>query len=264
MLPMYEIRKSELTVKRNKYSLDFPEHMHKYLEIIYVFKGIQKIVVSGNEYTLLQGNAMIIFPDVVHSYESGSAEENDILILIAVPKLFGELLPDMRNLSVADPVITNISPELRTAFENILPSQPIKIQLSWACVIVSYIMETLSAQFEYGAPVEDISFKVIKYIEENFTENITRRRAAHHFGVSECYISKIFSEKLKMDFRNYLGLIRAEYAAYLIRSTDRRFEDIAQLSGFGSFRTFDRTFRAIYGMTPREYKNSINRFIRSS
>lgn len=263
MLPMYEIRKTELTVKKNRYSLEFPEHMHKYIELIYVLKGKQTIRFSGNTYTLTPGTAALILPDIVHSYSRAECEENEILILIAAPKLFGALLPDLKNIQIRNPIIKPeyITDELRTALEMIAPEQSFEVKFAWSCVIMAYIMGILKTEFHYVAPVEDISFKIIKYIEENFSENITRKSIAHYFGVSECYISRIFSEKLKMDFRNYLGLMRSEYAAQLIRSTDSRFEAIAQMAGFGSFRTFSRTFKEVYGMTPREYKNSIYKFI---
>ena len=85
---------------------------------------------------------------------------------------------------------------------------------------------------------------------------------AQHFNVSECYISRIFAQKFKINLRNYLGLIRAEYAANLIRTTDENITLISQLSGFDSQRTFNRMFKAAYGRTPKEYKNSINQFIK--
>ena len=130
------------------------------------------------------------------------------------------------------------------------------------CVIMSYIMEIMKLEHLPSDPVTDISYKIVKYVEENFTEPITRASLAQHFNVSECYISRIFAQKFKINLRNYLGLIRAEYAANLIRTTDENITLISQLSGFDSQRTFNRMFKAAYGRTPKEYKNSINQFIK--
>ena len=137
-----------------------------------------------------------------------------------------------------------------------------EIKFSWTCVILSYIMDILQFDTAADAPVDDIAYKIVKYIEENFTDNITRDTLAVRFNVSKCYISKIFTEKFNINLRNYLGLIRAEYAASLIRTSDETFTTISRLSGFESLRTFNRIFKAVYGMTPNEYKKNINRMMK--
>ncbi len=68
MLPAYEIRKSDLTVKHNNYELDFPEHMHKYIEIVYVYKGFQHLKIENQDFEVTEGFMTVIFPDTVHSF----------------------------------------------------------------------------------------------------------------------------------------------------------------------------------------------------
>lgn len=266
MLPIYEIRKSDLTVKRNNYQLMFPEHIHKYIEIMYVFKGSQRIKIKDHEYMINKGEAAIIFPETVHSYTGDGVSDADVLILICAPKSFGKLFPDLNKLRAINPVISEneIVPELKAAFEMIRPEHSIGIKFSWACVIMSYIMETIQLENVSYAPVEDITYKIIKFIEENFTENITRKILAKKFNVSESYISVIFTDKFNMNLRNYLGVIRAEYAAGLIRTTNETFTVISRLSGFESLRTFNRIFKSVYGMTPGAYKKNINRMMKNT
>ncbi|MGN0182789.1 MAG: helix-turn-helix domain-containing protein [Candidatus Ornithomonoglobus sp.] len=263
MLPMYEIRQTDLTVKRNNYELSFPEHIHKYIEIIYVISGRQRINISGIDYSITEGNGMIVFPDTVHSY-LGNEDKADVLILICDPKIFGSLFPDFKKLKPHSPMIydSQISPELKFALNTIRPDDSKEIKFSWACVILSYIMNIIQFDTATDAPVDDIAYKIVKYIEENFTDNITRDTLSKRFNVSKCYISKIFTEKFNINLRNYLGLIRAEYAASLIRTSNETFTTVSRLSGFESLRTFNRIFKAVYGMTPNEYKNNISKMMK--
>ena len=263
MLPMYEIRKSSLTVKRNNYELSFPEHIHKYIEITYVISGRQRMNVRGVDYSITAGNGIIVFPDTVHSC-LGNGDDADVLIIICDPKIFGSLFPNLKKLKPQSPVIpsSRITPELRFAFNAISPNSSMEIKFSWTCVILSYIMDILQFDTAADAPVDDIAYKIVKYIEENFTDNITRDTLAERFNVSKCYISKIFTEKFNINLRNYLGLIRAEYAASLIRTSNETFTTISRLSGFESLRTFNRIFKTVYGMTPNEYKKNINRMMK--
>ena len=57
MLPVYEIRKTDLTVKRNNYELNYPEHMHKYVEVVYTHKGVQHLRIESNSYEINEGCA---------------------------------------------------------------------------------------------------------------------------------------------------------------------------------------------------------------
>jgi transcriptional regulator GlxA family with amidase domain len=64
----------------------------------------------------------------------------------------------------------------------------------------------------------------------------------------------VFSSKIGMGFSAYLGQIRVEYAASLIRTTTRSLTDIWLAAGFDSQRTFNRVFRAAFGTSPSEYR----------
>lgn len=48
--------------------------------------------------------------------------------------------------------------------------------------------------------LKDISFKIMKYIEEHFTEPITLESIANELCVAETYVSRVFSKKIKDEF----------------------------------------------------------------
>ncbi len=259
MLPLYEVRPKDLTIIRNGYDLNFPLHMHKYVEIIYAYKGVQAFSMDNKSYQINEGDAAVIFPDTIHSYDGLRNKNSDILIILCAPTLFGTLFPNLDKLHIKNPVINRslIHDKLKTAFCMIDRNENFTANFSWTCVIMSYLMEIIQPVQADKMPVSDITYKIVHYIEEHFTEDITRQMLAKQFNVSECYISKIFSNKLKINLRNYLGLIRVEYASKLIRSTEETILTISQLAGFESLRTFNRMFHSVYGISPREYKNNI-------
>lgn len=120
-------------------------------------------------------------------------------------------------------------------------------------------MKKIKLQQNKAAPVDNLVEKIILYISKNFKNDITLDVLAKEFSVSRCYISRIFSNTIKMSFTNYISLIRAEYAAVLIRSTDDSITNIYNCSGFSSQSTFNRAFKRIYNMSPREYKDKHRR-----
>ena len=97
---------------------------------------------------------------------------------------------------------------------------------------------------------------LIEYINNNFQKPLTIKLLSAEFGYSKSYIAHIFCDRLKIPFRTYLGDVRSEYAANLMKTTGRNLTEIAYDSGYENLNTFCRCFKNRYGMTPSEYKKS--------
>ncbi|MVZ99192.1 helix-turn-helix domain-containing protein [Actinomadura sp. LD22] len=76
-------------------------------------------------------------------------------------------------------------------------------------------------------------------------------RIAH---VSPAHFTRAFRAAFGETPHRYLQRRRVERAMFLLRETDRSVTDVCFEVGFGSLGTFSRTFRAIVGRSPREYR----------
>ena len=79
----------------------------------------------------------------------------------------------------------------------------------------------------------------------------TVARIAH---VSPAHFSRTFRATFGETPHRYLQRHRVERAMFLLRETDRSVTDICFQVGFGSLGTFSRTFHAIVGVSPRDYR----------
>lgn len=70
--------------------------------------------------------------------------------------------------------------------------------------------EKIKLQQNKAASVDNLVEKIILYISKNFKNDITLDVLAKKFSVTKCYISRIFSNTIKMNFMNYFSLIHAE------------------------------------------------------
>lgn len=257
MVPFYELQPSDITIIHNKRELKYRPHIHEHIEIIYVFDIGQHIDIDGNDYEIKAGQAAIIFPNIVHTYYRNEFRNTDQVFVICPPALFKGLFPDFTNFMPKSPVITETDEAVQLAFKEILTCTDFSEKLAWTMVILSRIMKKLTLEHKSAAPVENLTRKIITYIAQNFRNEITLDSLAKEFSVSKYYISHTFSDKIKISLPNYLSFIRAEYAASQIRSTNDSITNICINSGFSSQSTFNRAFKRIYCMTPREYKENI-------
>ncbi|MCR8632745.1 helix-turn-helix transcriptional regulator [Paenibacillus radicis (ex Xue et al. 2023)] len=264
MLPFYEIQAKDLRLIRYTRQLTFPAHMHRNIEILYVFSGVQYLDIDETAYEIHEGEAAIIFSDIVHSYYKIGENTADAILIICNPRLFGGVFPNFENFQPVIPFISKegIHEEAVYALRHIKKKDEFAVRLGWTYVIMSHLLRRIELKQRQRTPVQDMSKKIMEYLANNFTEPLTLDSLAAEFCVSKYYISHIFSDRIKMNFRNYLGLLRAEYAAKLIRTTDAALTTISSNAGFDSQRTFNRIFHAKYGMSPREFRTNIRKYIK--
>ncbi len=99
--------------------------------------------------------------------------------------------------------------------------------------------------------------RVISAVKKYITENIkaaTLEDAAISVNLSSGYLSRLFREKTGMTFTEYVIREKMKHAAVLLKSTDYRTYEIADMVGYDNPRNFSRAFKQHYGMTPSEYR----------
>ena len=76
-----------ITVRPHSRFVDFPEHRHNYVEIMYVVQGSITHIIEGKELTLHKGDVLMLNQQVRHAIRR--AEYEDIGInFIALPEFF--------------------------------------------------------------------------------------------------------------------------------------------------------------------------------
>lgn len=90
-------------------------------------------------------------------------------------------------------------------------------------------------------------------IERNYCY-ITFSDAASFMGLSEPYFSRFFRKISGMTFSRYLNTVRLEHAIAMLQDPTQKLSvtEVASRCGFDTIRHFNRVFRDITGMTPRE------------
>jgi len=91
------------------------------------------------------------------------------------------------------------------------------------------------------------------YIEEHANNSFKVEDVANHVGFSPSRASHLFKEKFGKTMIEYATDIRLNTAIKLIKYSDMTLEQIAELSGFGSYTYFHRVFKKRYRTSPTDY-----------
>jgi AraC-like DNA-binding protein len=92
--------------------------------------------------------------------------------------------------------------------------------------------------------------KITDYIAAISPEEQTRKGIAEHFGITESYVSRLFSIYGGKTFKEYLRLERLNKAMKLLGKTNMTIDEIAWSCGFQSTSYFIRTFKKAYQISP--------------
>ncbi|WP_105615291.1 AraC family transcriptional regulator [Vallitalea okinawensis] len=97
--------------------------------------------------------------------------------------------------------------------------------------------------------------KIIDYIEEHLDEELCIDRLSEMAVLSKFYFQRLFYKLVGVTVMEYVRLRRVARASDEIKECNN-ITDVAFNYGFNNVETFIRSFKAIYKMTPTEYKKS--------
>ncbi len=95
---------------------------------------------------------------------------------------------------------------------------------------------------------------VMEFIKENYRSDLSREGLAEAVGMNPDYMSKLFKAFAGMKINEYVAKLPIEEAAGCLRAGNQKIIDIAFAVGFENIVSFNRTFKAIMGLTPSEYR----------
>lgn len=228
-------------------------HLHMSMEFILVTEGTLNMTIGNHEYSITQGFGAFVAPFEPHQFRS--KQPNNCIVLIfqkeSAPHYFDYLSTHTAKSHVFSYSQDALALIKHTLDDNIAHT-PFKAQ-----AILAPIFYCMSECCNFAATQylrDDLLVKASEYLNAHYTENVTLESTAKALGVHPVTISKTFAQKARVNFNNYLNYLRCTHAAALLQNPEFTCAEAAFSSGFGSIRSFNRTFRLIYDVTPLQFK----------
>ncbi len=114
------------------------------------------------------------------------------------------------------------------------------------------LVQTYSRE-RYSSVVRD----VINYVDFNYMEAMSLDSLAGRYAVSKNYLSSRFHKEVGMTVTNFINHTRVQQSLKLLGGTTLSMPEIAERCGFADANYFSRIFKKMRGMTPNEYRKSL-------
>lgn len=228
----------------------FPLHLQGSFELVTVYRGKMQMTVDKNVYVLQEGDALLIFPNQLHSILPGGNEKHMICIFSPTlvqgyAKLRSGLLPKS-NLFRPDPFYL-------ARLQTLNGQDTIAAKGLLYALCAEFDSQSAFAPAPQGS--DGLLRDIFRFVEENFHTDCSLSRLSERTSYHYVYLSRYFKQCTGLSFIDYVNQHRIEHACYLLRNSPQPVLQIAYDCGFSSLRSFNRNFKQITGFTPTKYRN---------
>ena len=231
-------------------NFNFPLHLHENYEFFLVEEGGMQVEICGNHYDLKPHEGALILPNQPHAYLT--AEHSISWGAIFSPDLIPELKRIVSAKGYFSPIIRFGERDIKAELMK-NKSNPLKLRS---------LLYELAAIYTDGEPAPRLSSsdsdtvgKLVSYIDAHYTEQLTLEDLSLALGYSYRYMSGVINKFFRKPLPQVVNRYRVSYACKLLTDSKTDISEIALTCGFGSMRSFNRNFKAVMGLTPREYRN---------
>lgn len=157
--------------------------------------------------------------------------------------------------------VLNKSTECAECIEHFLPVKTVMVQETGEGY--EYLSDTCARAVEQLEKLKGCSgvIKIVKqYIEENYSrEELTLQDVADYTYLSPQHLSRIFRKEMGVTFIDYLTKVRIRKAIDLLFHDDLKMYEIAEKVGYSTQHYFSNVFKKNIGVSPVEYRKSIQK-----
>ncbi|MBN1468484.1 MAG: helix-turn-helix domain-containing protein [Fusobacteriaceae bacterium] len=143
------------------------------------------------------------------------------------------------------------------SFKDSIENYELNIKISKLCYFLINSFK-ISENTENSKKNKSIYIKnIIDYLEKNYrNENLNVDEVSDYLGLSSHYVLKIFKENIGTGLIDYLNMLRINHSINSLLTSEKSILEIAIDFGFNNSKTFSRTFKKYYNLSPGEYKKS--------
>lgn len=248
-------------------------HLHTDIEIIIVLQGTLKIT-SEDEEIIVDTNQLVVL-NTCQLHELSSDKGTLLLIFQFGLNLFEKALPQIYELNFATTPYTLLNnPDSKRLINYVIDASYSYFSdadyNSLICHgLASLIMFELLQKIPYKLISEDKKNSLLSkknrikrisdYIQLNYQKKLLLSEIAEKEKLSVPYLSHFFRDNFGLSFQEYLNMIRCEKARYLLFNSNSNLLIISELCGFSDTKYLNRAFKKSYGLTPKEFRDSIDK-----
>ena len=245
-------------------------HTHDYYQIWYILKGHCEHKIDNHNFTLIEGDLIVIPPFSYHSMHNGSddlmvvgidfsetflsAIDNDNSILMScINPLF---LREKERVSIfnSDKYLKDLITEMFKEYYDRTTFYEVIIKSNLLKLIVMLERMSLRDEDTQTDGHKLAVAEVLKYIHNNISTKIKIEDICETTNLSPTSLGVYFKKITGKTVIEYINTIKIDKAKQLLKETDMNITSISYELGFNDSAYFNRVFKKITSLSPKDYR----------
>lgn len=262
-------RKTYTTAEQKPYAT---YHYHNAYELFLFIDGKASMYYEEEYHPMFPGDLFIIPPDLPHGAACYDSKVYDRLVVNVREDMLERLSTGQTDLSAflqgntdGRIKVVNLNTKAQKRLIQLVEEMPQEtkeesvfgrdVELNARAALLLVELNRMVSEFHAQAGKKaqpKLVENITDYIAEHLTEPITLEVLSNQFFITSKYISSVFHKNMGMTLREYIISRRVEFAKKLL-SEGKNVSEACELSGFGDYSNFIRTFTMIAGISPGKY-----------
>ncbi|HML48894.1 MAG TPA: AraC family transcriptional regulator [Clostridia bacterium] len=235
--------------------------------IHFVYSGSGKVVVDNRQYYVGAGQCFAIFPHQITYYEA-SADHPWMYLWVGFEGQWGEDM--MAAAGFSNTCIAVNIPNSREVFGLLfdlrqhIQSEDFFLLLTGYLYAIFYQLRQRDEAMdpvrydEVPGPMRNEYVRILlSIIHTSYSERINVEALADRLGLNRCYMTDLFRKHTGQSIKAYLHEYRLQRALIQLQNPNVPVKSAALECGFHDPLYFSRAFRARFGMSPQQYRASV-------
>jgi AraC-like DNA-binding protein len=256
-------------------SFTSPRHYHTEYEIAVIESSKGKLFVGNNIVNFNFGDLFLFGPRLVHAFknsETGKTKDRSAKATIIWFKtdFFGNDFLDREEAKELKNLLINTKegiqficpdPKVVSCILNLSEKKGLKGIIDFV-----YILDQLAScnnykllslkwyKKNYYTLKEGRIYEILEYIEKNYSNQSVFQNAIQMTNMSESAFSRYFKHNTEKTFTQYVNDVKITNVQRLLIETNHKILDICYLCGFNNVTYFNRLFKRVNGITPKQFR----------
>lgn len=224
----------------------------------YVVKGEGVLECEGTEYKISKGCIFVVFADVESVYRPDPKNPWTYIYLdmggILQSSVIRRLGFDTKHCVKKYKDVGNLEKRFYEVYESTIETDPRSFQTMSALYGLCAELEELESEGGHWNHQERYVRQALTYIKNNLA-HVTVEAIAEECAVSTAYLTRICKQVLGFSLKELITVTRMQAASNRLKYTHQPIKRIREICGYSETKYFSRLFKAIFGVTPTEYRN---------
>lgn len=253
-------------------------HWHPEIELTLITKGQMLYKVNHLSFLLREGQALFGNSSTLHSGYMIENQDCEYLSITFDPKLIYGYDNSSVYINYIKPITQNFS----------LPAIPFDLSSSWHMTAIDLIKSIAGTAAEARETYEldiisgltrfwkllylnisednmempsdknnyDRIRKIISYIEENYTTQMTLEDLSQSIHICRSECSRLFKKYMNVSLFEFISRYRIEKSVDYLTNTNYSIVEIASLVGYNDSNYYTKVFRKFKGCSPKQYRKT--------